>query len=105
MVTSTFKILGYSCLLVLLAGGIAGSVWCFWSHLCMGGHMEHTPYPTIHYIAYVAWSMALVAVPTMSWVLRLFGRFWWITTVALALPIYRFGFDSLCGRGVLGLPL
>lgn len=105
MTNATQTILGDTLLVVLLIVGGAGSVWCFFQHICVGGHMLHPPYSTGEYIADVAWTLALVAVPIVSWRWQLFGRFWWFTLAVLALPLYRFVFGSGGGFGVLGLPI
>lgn len=105
MNNSTQKIFGCGSLVVLLTSGAAGSVWCFSKHVCMGGHMEHPPYAFTQYAADTAWTVALVAIPVISRLLRLFGRWWWLTLAVIALPIYRFVFGSGGGFGVLGLPM
>jgi hypothetical protein len=105
MTTPKPRILGYVSLVILLIGGSAGSVWCFSHHLCMAGHMDHSPYPTREYVADAAWSLAFVAIPIISWRLHLFGQFWRVTLLVLLFLGYRFFLGSLGGRGVFGLPI
>ena len=105
MTNTTQKILGYISLPLFLAVGGFGSVWCFNKHVCMGGHMQHPPYPASDYIIDVLWTLVLAAIPYVSFPLRLFGRFWWLTAVVLALPVFRFVMGSRGGCGVFGLPI
>jgi hypothetical protein len=105
MHTGAERFRAWVCLLALFVAGSAGSVWCFFHHMCIGGHMKHPPYPAVHCAADFGWALALTAIPLLAWRNHLLGRFWWFTLAVVALPVYRFVFGSGGGYGVLGLPL
>jgi hypothetical protein len=44
---------------LLWAVGAASSCWCFWHHVCMGGHMQHPPYPAWHYVIDAGWVVSI----------------------------------------------
>jgi hypothetical protein len=73
--------------------GIIGSVWCYDHHVCMGGHMQHPPYPAWHYGLDVAWSLCLVGAAVWT---RLFRASSCLTFAMLSSFVlsYRFLFGS-----------
>jgi hypothetical protein len=105
MDTVADRVRGWVSLLALFLVGSAGSVWCFFNHMCIGGHMKHPPYPAVHYAADFGWALALIAIPLLARHKHLLGRFWWLTFAVVALPVHRFVFGSGGGYGVLGLPI
>jgi len=76
--------------------GEAGSGWCYFHHVCMGGHMQHPPYPAWHYAMDAGWALAV-----------LFAAIWMrqirvslcilFATLAAYLISYRFLFGCLGG--------
>ena len=67
--------------------------------------MQHPPYSLADYGLDAAWLFAFIAIPAISWRLRLFGRFWWLTLVVAGFPIYRFIFGSIGDIQLLGFQL
>ena len=68
----------------------------------MEGHLKHPPYSTETYLSDAAWVAALVVVPVLSWWLRLFGRWWWLSSVVLVLPVWRIVMGRFYGFGAMG---
>jgi hypothetical protein len=63
--------------------------WFCWSrHLCMGGHMEHPPYPVWHYVNDAAWLLALPVAAVSS--VRSALPFRVLVTVVLCLLVLRY---------------
>src|SRR5688572_27802481 len=87
---------------LLLAIGAAGSVACFYAHICMVGHMHHPPYPPGTLALDTAWAAFMVVGGLLS-------TFWrpraglCITLAAGAFLVFRFGLGSL--GGLLPLPI
>ncbi len=76
--------------------GAIGSAWCFHHHVCMGGHMQHPPYPSWDYALDVGWVLAVGLAAVWMRLIRtslciLFA------TLAGYLVSYRFLFGSLGG--------
>ena len=40
---------------ILFLVGCPGFIFCFSSHICMEGHMQHPPFPLWHYISDSIW--------------------------------------------------
>ena len=93
------KPVAYLLLLTLVLTGWAGSLSCSIEHFCLCGHLTHPPYPTATYIQEGGWVAVLIAVPILAWHLRLLGRWWWLTSVVLVLPIVRLGMGAHGGFG------
>jgi hypothetical protein len=76
--------------------GVVGSGWCCTRHICMGGHMEHPPYPAWHYAIDVGWVLSLIVASLWVRFLRVSVC---IAFAALSsfLISYRFLFGSLGG--------
>ncbi len=45
---------------------LIASIWCVNEHVCMGGHMEHGPYPWWHYVIDVYWRGAWIIMVFLS---------------------------------------
>ena len=76
--------------------GVVGSGWCCTRHICMGGHMEHPPYPAWHYAVDAGWIFSLIAAALWTRLIRV------SLCIAFAglgafLVSYRFLFGSLGG--------
>jgi hypothetical protein len=85
----------------LLAGlmwtlGGLGSVWCFYNHVCMCGHMQHPPYPAWHYCLDFAWALCLVGAAVWTRLLRSSACLPLVTLSSFVLS-YRFLFGSFGG--------
>ena len=78
---------------LLWTAGITGSAWCLQHHVCMGGHMQHPPYPGWHYAIDTGWTLALLVAAIWT---RLVRTSLCILFVALATSLisYRFLFGS-----------
>jgi hypothetical protein len=89
-------------MIILTAVGVAGSVWCYFSHICMVGHMHHPPYPLWHHALDIGWGAAWLSCATLS--LFVEGRRWkFLGGALLLLLVYRFALGSL--GGLLPLPI
>jgi len=53
--------------LTLFVIGVYGSVWCYWHHICMDGHLGHPPYAAWHYGFDGAWSGCLAIGVLLAW--------------------------------------
>lgn len=80
----------------LWVAGAIGSGWCFYHHVCMCGHMEHSPYPAWHYAVDIGWALAVFGAAVWMCLLRVsFGICF--TTLSAYLISYRFIFESFGG--------
>ena len=99
MKTQSYAVPVYVGLLILVAIGASGSVYCFHHHVCMDGHMAHPEmkrYWPWEYIIDALWSASLLAVAVLSFVFHLR----WMRWLALIFPaflVYRFVLGSLGG--------
>lgn len=78
--------------LTLFVLGVCGAVWCYWHHVCMGGHMAHPHYPAWHYLWDSGWAACLAL--SLAWL-------WWIRSV-LAPGLAAFAAFLICFRFLLG---
>jgi len=67
--------------------------------------MSHPPYLAGEYALDAAWSLAFIAIPIVSWRLRLFGRFWWLTLIVVGFPFWRFYNGCISDIQLLGFQL
>jgi hypothetical protein len=82
---------------LLWAAGAIGSGWCYWHHVCMGGHMAHPPYPSWHYALDIGWAIAALLAAFWMRLVRV-SLCILFATLAAYLISYRFLFGSLGGR-------
>jgi hypothetical protein len=56
--------------LALFVLGVCGAVWCYWHHVCMDGHMAHSPYPAWHYLLDSGWVACFAVAVFWLWRIR-----------------------------------
>lgn len=84
--------------LALFILGYLGSTVCFYSHLCIGGHMDH-PELISESDYYLDWSWAIALVSSAYVALRIRSRFAFHTCSLVAfILIYRFLLESFGGQ-------
>lgn len=69
--------------------GVPAYWFCWWHHLCMGGHMAHPPYPMWHYVNDCTWLITLPIGAVFS--VRSALPFRTVVTVVLCLLVLQYG--------------
>jgi hypothetical protein len=85
-------IVGSLLALVLFVVGVYGAAWCYSQHVCMDGHMAHSPYPAWHYLLDSGWVACLAS--SSIWL--------WRTRSVLAAGLTAFAAFLVCFRFLLG---
>jgi hypothetical protein len=63
---------------ILFLAAIPGYFACVPIHLCVGGHMEHPPYPAIHWLLDASWVLLFSASAVMALATRSRRRYWYL---------------------------
>ena len=70
---------------------------CYRDHVCMGGHLEHPPYPAITYFSDAGWAIGLIVSAVMLARSKSPFRIAAVTTAGFLISM-RFVFGSFGGR-------
>ena len=76
---------------------------CFFSHICMAGHLHHGPYSVFDWGNDLLWATCYAAVMVFSVPMRAKGK-WWLICSVLLLTVSRLLLGSLGGGNILELP-
>ena len=79
-----------------LLAGYEGYRWCFVFHICMGGHMQHPPYPHLHYLVDFGWVLAFL-IPAIWLSLIRSPACIAITAISVFIVTYRMLYGSFGG--------
>ncbi len=82
--------------------GWAGSAWCYGTHICMAGHLQHPPYPGWHAWVDLTWAGLLVLAAVLAGLFRS-PSVLLITAFSAFLISFRFLFGSF--GGIFWFPL